>query len=162
MLLAGGLAKDHASGQARLERALESGAAAEHFARMVAELGGPRDFLARPGAYLAQAPVVVPAKAEVKGFVTAIDVRAIGLAVVALGGGRRRASDTIDPAVGFSGLAGLGTHVTRGDPLGFVHASDAGQAEVAAKALQAACTIGPVAPVMHPVIIEMLDAESAG
>ena len=161
MLLVGGLAPDLAMGRARLERAIESGAAAEHFARMVAELGGPRDFLDQPGHYLAQAPVIQPVLAEVSGFVTAMDVRAIGIAVVALGGGRRRASDTVDPAVGFTQLAGIGTRVERGEPLGLVHARDGAQAQAAAWSLRAACTLGEIAPLANPVIIESLAGELA-
>ena len=81
---------------------LESGAAAEAFERMVAALGGPADFLARAAALLPRAGVVVEAAPERGGIVTAIDVRAIGLAVVELGGGRARAADAIDPSVGLT------------------------------------------------------------
>ncbi len=67
------------------------------FARMVAGLGGPADLLERAARHLAQAPVLSKRARDRAGFVTAIDVRALGLAVVALGGGRRRAGDAIDP-----------------------------------------------------------------
>ena len=159
MLLVGGLAKDLAAGHARLERAIDSGAAAEHFARMVAELGGPRDFVTHPAKHLAQAPLLVPVTAMTAGYVTQIDVRAIGMAVVSLGGGRRRASDTIDPAVGFTRLVGVGAKVERGDPLGFVHARDVTQADAAAFALRNACTIGLLAPAALAVIVETLTPE---
>ena len=74
-----------------MQRALDSGAAAERFERMVAALGGPKDFLARAHALLPRAPVLVEAMPEARGFVVGIDVRAVGLAVVELGGGRARA-----------------------------------------------------------------------
>src|SRR5580704_5483114 len=107
LLALGGLAASPAEGRAALERALASGAAAERFERMVAMLGGPRDFLRNPAKYLPAAPVVVAAPPPQAGFVAAIDARAVGMAVVALGGGRSRAADAIDHAVGFTRLAGL-------------------------------------------------------
>ena len=158
MLLLGGLARDMAAARARLARALDSGAAAEHFARMVAELGGPRDLLEHPDQHLAQAPVVMPVMADAEGFITSIDTRAIGIAVVALGGGRRRASDAIDPSVGFTALAGLATPVRRGEPLGMVHARSIAEAEAAAASLRLACVIGPVAPVAGPPVVESVGA----
>ena len=91
---------------AELEAALHSGAAAERFARMVAELGGPADLLDAPERHLAEAPVRREVTAE--GVVEAIDVRALGLVVMELGGGRRRETDDIDHAVGLADVAGLG------------------------------------------------------
>jgi thymidine phosphorylase len=96
VMVLGGLAADLDAARAALTRALASGAAAERFSRMVACLGGPRDLLERPGAYLAQAPVVRDVPAPRGGFVSAIDTRAIGLAVVALGGGRTAPDQAID------------------------------------------------------------------
>jgi thymidine phosphorylase len=83
--------------------------------------------------------------------VAAIDTRAIGLAVIGLGGGRQRASDTVDPAVGFDRLAGIGAHVSADAPLGRVHARTAEAAEAAAKAIRAAYRLGPPAEPGEPV-----------
>ena len=156
MLLLGGLAQDRAAALARLARAIDSGAAAEHFARMVAELGGPRDLMENAAKYLAQAPVVAPVVADADGFISHIDTRAIGIAVVELGGGRRLASDAIDPSVGFTALAGLGAPVRRGEPLGFVHARSIAGADAAGAALRLACRIGPLAPPVASPIIEIV------
>ena len=93
LLALSGLARDADAGAAALRRALESGAAAERFERMVAALGGPKDFMSRAHAALPQAPVLREATSERRGFVASIDVRAVGLAVVELGGGRSRAAD---------------------------------------------------------------------
>jgi thymidine phosphorylase len=101
--------------------------------------------MSRPDAYLARAPIVRAVPAPSLGAVGASDTRAIGVAVVALGGGRQRAADTIDPSVGFSRLAGLGDPVGPNDPLGVVHAATEAAAEVATHALQAAYRIGPAA-----------------
>ena len=89
---------------------------------MVAALGGPTDFISRAGAMLPQAPVLVDATPETRGFVASIDVRAVGLAVVELGGGRSRAADAIDPAVGLTELAPIGAEVGPDAPLARVHA----------------------------------------
>ena len=161
MLIVGRLAASPDESRAKLEAALAGGAAAERFQRMVAELGGPADLVERPERHLARAPLVRPVAAPRAGFVTAIDVRAVGLAVVALGGGRARVEDRIDPAVGFTALAGLGARVGEGAPLGFVHAADEARAKAAADALAAACRIGDAAPARGPAVVERLAPENA-
>ncbi len=141
-----GLAADAAEGRARVADAFESGRAAERFARMVAALGGPLDLLERHAEILPAAPVVRDVAPAEDGVVTAVDARAVGIAVIELGGGRRRAEDAVDPSVGFDRLAPLGAHVSEGSPLGRVHAADAAAAERAAAALRAACAVGDRAP----------------
>ncbi|MDQ1902322.1 thymidine phosphorylase [Paracoccus sp. WLY502] len=120
---------------------LDSGAAAEVFGRMVAAQGGPVDLLDRPDAHLALAPVVRPVPTP-EGRVAQIDVTALGHAVVALGGGRVRAGEAIDPRVGLSMLAKLGEEVGPGRPLALVHAADDTAAEVAVAAVSAAYRLG--------------------
>lgn len=153
MLVLGRLALSLAEAREKLERALASGAAAERFARMVSGLGGPSDLLEHPARYLARAPVVIEVRAERAGFVAAVDVRALGLAVVALGGGRRRAGDAIDPAVGLSGLAPLGADVS-GTPLALVHARDEASAAAAMAAVVGAFETGPQPPALEGAVIE--------
>jgi thymidine phosphorylase len=80
---------------------------------------------------------------------------------VALGGGRTRVEDRIDPAVGFTALAGLGEPVGPERPLALVHAGDPARAEAAAVALAAAVRIGDSAPARGPAVVERLAAESA-
>jgi thymidine phosphorylase len=142
MLVAGGLAIDAEAGRRQVEAAFSSGAAAEIFGRMVAALGGPADFVERADGYLPAAPVVHAVHAEADGRVSGIDARAIGVAVVSLGGGRRRAADAIDHAVGFSQLAGIGDTVDGETPLGFVHARSEDDAKAAAEALREAYRLG--------------------
>ncbi|MDX2101123.1 MAG: thymidine phosphorylase [Alphaproteobacteria bacterium] len=146
MLVIGGLAADRAAGTAMLERALADGSAARTFQAMVTALGGPADLVAHPDRYLPQAPVVVPVPASADGVLVAEDCRAIGLAVVAMRGGRTAPADVIDPRVGFSGIRPLGTAVSRGEPLAFVHAVDADQAAMAVTLYQNAVTLGSHAP----------------
>ncbi len=138
LLVLGGLAGDLGDGERRARQALDSGAAAERFARMVASLGGPVDLLARPDAHLPGAPVVRDVRAETAGVVAAVDARALGLAVVELGGGRTKASDPVDPAVGLTAMVRVGARVEVGEPLALVHARDEAGAERAAERVRAA------------------------
>jgi thymidine phosphorylase len=137
LVLAG--VKDSADfARAALQAVLDSGAAAERFGRMVAGLGGPVDLLELPGKYLARTPVerVVPSPCE--GRIASVDVRAIGLAVVRLGGGRARPSDTIDYRVGATHFVELGQPVRVGDALARVHAASEAAADLAVKGISAA------------------------
>jgi len=139
--------------------ALSGGAAAERFAAMVAELGGPPDLLERPDTYLPVAPHVAAALPERAGIVTKVDVRAVGLAVVALGGGRRHEAESVDHAVGLSEVAPPGERVGPADaPLAVVHARTEADADAAIAALRAAFTVGDEAPAAPPAILERLSA----
>ena len=85
-----------------------------------------------------------------------LDTRALGLAVVALGGGRARASDSVDLRVGLSQLRPLGTALRAGEPLLRLHAADATTAEAARRAVLAAITLTDSAPPAGAVVIETL------
>ncbi len=117
MLLVGGLCQTAPEAMSRIETALSSGRAAEIFGRMVAALGGPSDLLERPGVYLAPAPVVKPCAPTKSGRIAAIDTRAVGVALIELGGGRLRAQDKIDHRVGFQRFPRLrrGSRATTAD-----------------------------------------------
>ncbi len=130
--------------QRKLEKALSSGAAMEKFAGMVAALGGPPDMAEDWQTHLPKAPVVGEVPARETGYIAAIDGEALGLAVVGLGGGRRVETDQIDPAVGLTDVVTLGQKITRGQPLGVIHAADEDSAEAAAHAVLAAVQIGDV------------------
>nr|WP_155897425.1 thymidine phosphorylase [Aureimonas ureilytica] len=151
-LVQAGLAGSADEGEALATRALASGAALERFGAMVAGLGGPVDFVERMNAYLPAAPVLRPVPAPSAGTVAAMDTRALGLAVVQLGGGRSVPGEAIDPAVGLSAIAPLGTSVQAGDPLGFVHARSEAAAERAVAQVLASVTIGDAAPDRRDVI----------
>ncbi len=146
LLCMGGLATDAADAVARLERALDTGTAAERFARMVAALGGPHDLLERPAAHLPRAPVQHAVRALRAGYIARLDVRALGMTVVAMGGGRSYPEQVIDHAVGLTEVLGRGATVAAGQPLAIVHARTASEAEAAVRAVQAAIEIGPEAP----------------
>ena len=153
MLLLGGIAESVEDGWAMIDAAIGSGRAAEHFARMVAALGGPSDLLERPGAYLPKAAIVRPILPLRTGFVSAVDARGIGVGVIRIGGGRTRAEDRIDHAVGFTSLAGHGDPVGPDAPLGIVHARTVEDADAAEAALRAAYTVSDEAAEPGPVVL---------
>lgn len=140
-LVSAGLAANAEEARVKLQASLDSGAAAERFARMVRLLGGPADLIERPDAYLATAPVVVDFLAPASGVVAAFDTRALGMAVVALGGGRLRSDQEIDPAVGLDDIVELGATVQAGQPLMRVHARTEKDAETAMQRLREAVRI---------------------
>ena len=138
LLVLGGLAYDTHAARRKLQTALDSGAAAEHFTRMVIALGGPADLMERPAAYLPSAPVVVPVPAVRSGVLHNMQTRAIGMAIVELGGGRRKATDGIDCTVGLTQVQPLGTCLQKNEPMAFVHAASQSSAERAVLQLQQA------------------------
>ncbi|NVK35379.1 MAG: thymidine phosphorylase [Rhodobacteraceae bacterium] len=155
LLATGGLAATAEEGCDQMRTAFESGKAAEIFARMVSALGGPSDFMEKSELYLAKAQFTAPVYAETSGTVTHIDARDVGVAVVALGGGRRTASDVIDPSVGLTELAGVGHTVDAETPICFVHAKNADDGKSAAEAVRAAYRIGSAMDVEdRPSVVE--------
>jgi len=156
LLVMGRLAGDEAQALQQVDDALHSGRALTQFARMVSALGGPTDFCERPGHYLPSAPVQLPVLAQRSGFVTGMATRAIGLAVVELGGGRRQASDTIDARVGFSQFVQMGQSVQAGDVLAVVHAGDTSAAERARATLQEKIQIHAQPSAQHPVLLQCI------
>ena len=150
-----GLAVSAQEAVSSAEVALASGAAAERFAAMVHLQGGPSDLLDRPQ-QMAGAPVRQPVDAEREGFVQAIDARRLGLAVAALGGGRRLPGDGIDHAVGLDCVLGVGEVADPAQPLAIVHARDQGAAEHAAFLVRSAFVIGERPAVPSPAIVGRL------
>ncbi|KUJ85514.1 thymidine phosphorylase [Ruegeria marisrubri] len=143
LLADAGLAEDAKEGRAKISEVIRDGRAAERFGRMMAAVGGPVHFVEDWARFLPEANVIQEVTARETGYVTAIDGEALGLAVVALGGGRQVESDIIDPAVGLSGIVRLGQTVSKGTPLAVVHAAREDAARHAAAAVTQAITIGP-------------------
>ena len=152
LLAQGGLFADEDAARAAAQDALDSGAAAERFAHMVAELGGPADLLERPSGHLAAAPVRRAVAPERPGVVTGMDCRAVGLVITGLGGNRASERDRIDPAVGLTEIAPTGAEVGPDRPLAVVHARDEAGADAAEAALRAAVRLGDAAPQPRPAV----------
>ena len=154
MLVVGGIETDRQTAAAKCNDAVSSGRAAEIFGRMAAQLGGPADLVEHPDRYLAKAPVVRAVYAS--GIVSKVNARAVGNAIIELGGGRRQVGETLDLSVGFSDIAAIGTVLDRETPLAVIHAASEDAATQAEKNLLEAVTIGDEAPERRSVIGDVL------
>jgi thymidine phosphorylase len=156
MLVQAGVARDLSEAEENARLALSSGEAMERFARMVHALGGPVDFCERPDVYLQRAPVQLRVPAPRDGYLVACETRALGLAVVQLGGGRKRAADPIDHRVGFSALLPLGSPVSEGEPIAMVHARTEEDARRIAQDVARFYTIADAPVAAAPVILKRI------
>jgi len=152
LLVIGKLATDIDAGRAMAEEALSSGRAADRFARMCAGLGGPGDIIEAPGKHLPAAAVQKPVTPVAPGIVTGMDTRRLGLAVMELGGGRRRADDTIDYSVGLSDMVGIGASVGTDNPLCVIHAANEDDATRVAALVKDAVAIGDTSGDTRPIV----------
>jgi thymidine phosphorylase len=158
MLLVTGIAPDRAAATQRCDEAVSSGRALEVFGKMVTALGGPPDFVESSDKYLAVAPVVRPVHAT--GYLTTVDTRGVGNAIIELGGGRHRVGEVLDLSVGFSDVASIGTLLDDHTPLAVVHAASDADAAQAEAMLREACTTSADAAETAPVISEILTGKT--
>ncbi|MFM5439146.1 thymidine phosphorylase [Aeromonas enteropelogenes] len=156
MLISAGLASDERDARTKLQAVLDNGKAAEIFGRMVTGLGGPADFMERYDAYLPKAAIVRPVFAANSGFVTAMDTRELGLAVVAMGGGRRAAGDKLDYAVGLTDFIRLGQSVDADKPIAMIHAQTEDQFILIERMVKNAILIGPQKPEDRNTVISVI------
>lgn len=157
MLLSGGLAEDDTDARRKLQTVLDNGKAAEIFGKMIAAQKGPTDFIEHYDRYLPQATLSKMVYSEKAGIVTSMDTRALGMSVVALGGGRRRASDAIDYSVGLTQMSRIGQQVDTQHPLAMIHANSEEAWQQAADAVRAAIVLSDTAPETLPVIYRRID-----
>jgi thymidine phosphorylase len=154
MLVATGIETDRTAATANCEAAVTSGRAVEIFGKMVAALGGPSDFVDNSERHLVAANVVRPIHAD--GYLTSVDTRGVGNAIIELGGGRRVVGQALDLSVGFSEFASIGTLLDKDTPLAVVHAADESGATNAEALLRAACKTRSEVPQKARVIAEIL------
>ena len=121
MLVLCGVAREPHEGEARMDRALESGGAIQRAEAMIQAQGGDPRVTADPS-ILPRAPVETPVRADRPGFVGRIDSRALGMLLVAMGGGRTLMEDTIDHAVGIRLLRKAGDRIAAGEVLAIIEA----------------------------------------
>ncbi len=159
MLIMTDLESDGAAARSKVDEAVTSGRAAEVFARMVYELGGPVDIVDNYETHLPIAPVsqaVYPADA---GYVAAVDAFAIGNAIIELGGGRRALEDKLDLSVGLTNVAPIGSTVDKERPLAVIQASSDDTAQVAAAMIRDAYEISASPPAERPLIYNTFAAD---
>ncbi len=136
--------------------ALMRGDAAALFEKMVAAQGGPTDLFEKRDNHLKLSSVVKPVLAGKAGHVAAMDTRAIGMAVVALGGGRTNPSQAVDHSVGFTEICQIGDSVQADQPLAMVYARSEAEAEDAVNRFQAAVTISEAAVNAGPIVAQTI------
>lgn len=158
MLVVGGIENDRDAAKARCDEAVTSGKAADVFGRMAAALGGPADFVENHEKHLPRAPLVRPVHAD--GVLSGVDTRAVGNAIIELGGGRRSVGEQLDLSVGFTQFASIGTRLDAERPLAVVHAASEADAEAAERHLLAACTVSGEAPADRAVVYEILEGQA--
>ncbi|MCG8465469.1 MAG: thymidine phosphorylase [Xanthomonadales bacterium] len=144
MLRLGDLAKDTEDGLRQARQALNSGAAAECFQRMVSAHGGPNDFVENPQAHQIAAPVQRPVFPRQAGVISAMSVRDIGNLVLSIGGGRVSVEQEIDHRVGLSQAQNIGQTVGPDQPIAIIHAATDDAADQAAQRLLDLVEIAPV------------------
>lgn len=159
MLVAAGVENDRDAARLKVDAAVTSGNAAERFARMVAALGGPTDFVENYSRYLPQAAITQPVFAADSGYIVAEDAFLLGNAIIRLGGGRAELDDVLDLSVGLTDKAPIGTWVDKARPIALIHASSADSAEAAAAMIRQACQVSEKQPAERPVIGRILTAE---
>lgn len=157
MIIAGNLADTMERARALALNNLDSGKAAEIFAQMVAALGGPLDILKQPARHLPQAAIKRPIIAPCDGYVQSYDTRALGMAIVRLGGGRAHPNDQLDYAVGLSNLLPIGTHVNKGDELALAHTASDAQCQQIIRDFDRIITLSDHAPEIADPIVTHID-----
>ena len=158
MLVLGGVAPDRAAGRTLATAALDDGRALARFRVIVEAQGGDPRVADDPWGVMARAPITQTIAALAAGVVQRVEPRAIGAAIIALGGGRSHTDDVIDPAVGVMVQVRPGQRVEAGDPLLVVHASESQRLAAALEILAAAVPIGAAAPPKRPLISHRVTA----
>jgi thymidine phosphorylase len=140
MLIAAGVEKTTTRARKKLENTLASGLAAEKFERIIEAQGGNPRVVDDP-AVMPQAQCVEVYAASRTGIVAQVEPRPIGRAIVAMGGGRSRVDDAVDPSVGFVISVKPGSRVLAGEPIASVYARDAAGVALGCEALARAVVI---------------------
>ena len=159
MLIMTDLESDATAARVKVDEAVTSGRAAEVFARMVYELGGPVDIVDNYEVHLPTAPVTQAVYPTDAGYVAAVDAFAIGNAVIELGGGRRALEDKLDLSVGLTNVAPIGSIVDKERPLAVIQASSDDTAQVAAAMIRDAYEISDSPPAERPLIYNTFAAD---
>src|SRR5256885_12701362 len=140
MLLAAGVERTSKKARHRLENALSSGLAAEKLERMIEAQGG-NPGVVEDASVLPQAKEVEVYKAPRTGVVVQVDPKVVGRAVVAMGGGRLKVDDPVDPTVGFVITVNPGDKVLAGEPIASVFAPDPAGITLGFEALRQAIVV---------------------
>jgi len=157
MLLAAGLDRDRQAARERLQGTIRSGAALGKLAEIIEAQGGNPAVIDDP-ALLPQAPRSAVYTAASAGQVIAVHPRHVGHGIIAMGGGRTRVEDAVDPSVGFVITARPGKPVVAGQPLATIYARDVAGLEAGGAALDRAIEIGVGGAAPRPLVSHRVTA----
>ncbi len=141
----------------RLHQLLDSGAVLECFRRNVEAQGGDPRVCDDPDSVLPLVREPLAVESARPGFITEVETTEIGHALAAIGGGRVRIEDRIDPTVGFLANVNIGSEVKAGESLGLVYCKDQGKAREAAERIRAAYRIGAEKPAQLSLVKEVIN-----
>lgn len=157
LLVQSKLFKSSDAARKQLQKSIDSGAALEIFARMISSLGGPKDFVEKPEKYLPQSRLKLPVFASRAGYVSSMNTRNIGLAVIELKGGRTRPDQKIDHTTGFSGFCQIGDFVDPQTPLAYIHANTEAEYQKAVDLLRSNITVSEQKPRKTKTVFEVIE-----
>jgi thymidine phosphorylase len=157
MLVLARVATDRDDARSRLADALASGAALDRFRRWVEAQHGDPAAIDDPDR-LPRAPVIRMLEAPRAGWLSRIDGRAVGFAANALGAGRAKVGDRVDPAVGFVFRSRVGAPLEKGTPIAEIHARDEDAARQAGERLLNCVEVGDEEPELPPLLREAVGA----
>ena len=136
--------------RSRLQKIVESGQALECFRKNVEAQGGEPRVCDDPSGFLPLVADSFKVESPRPGFVTKVNTAEIGHAIAAIGGGRVRIDDAIDPTVGFIAAVKIGDRISAGSVLGTVYCQDGSAAREAAQRIQTSYEIGDQSPIEIP------------
>lgn len=140
----------------QLQKSIDSGKALEIFAKMVAALGGPKNFVEKYNSYLPQASVIRPVYPAKAGYVSAVQTRRIGMSVIGLKGGRAHPDQKLDFSTGFTHFCQIGDYVDSSHPLAIIHAQSEEQYEQASHELLTAISLSEEKTKLNSPLIEKI------
>ncbi|MEK6282815.1 MAG: thymidine phosphorylase [Acidobacteriota bacterium] len=139
--------------RSRLRGVLSSGAVLECFRRNVEEQGGEPRVCDDPAKFLPLVTESFKVESPRSGFINKVNTAEIGHAIAAIGGGRVRIDDTIDPTVGFMTAGKIGDRVDAGAALGTIYCRDNSKAKEAVGRIQAAYEVADQPPLELPLLV---------
>lgn len=146
MLQLGGVADSADKAKALVRQVLDSGAALAKFRENVeAQEGDPR-VCDDPEMLVDRSLLRLPVKAASPGYISAVDAFALGRAICDIGGGRVKAEDNVDHAVGYASAVKIGDEVRAGEAIGVVYCRTETQFESISEKLRNAYKISEVSP----------------
>ena len=158
MLQLSGIESELVAARTKSQEALFSGQAAQVFGQMIHALGGPVDLLEKTDDYLVPMPIINPILSKSSGYITEMDVRAVGLNMIHLKAGRTKASDSIDHGVGLTDIVSIGQWVDTGQPLAYAHVRNDDQVQYLQQTLPSTVQFSENPSETIPLVYEILSS----